>query len=473
MGFRVGRTGRGVRVAIAATLLAAAGPAVGAGPAAGEVGWPTPTAQAVAMETEFLVDPAFPPAAPAAVCEIDSGIADGAVAELGAGQVTRYAMREDDPVLDTHAEQHGTWMARYMGAALDGIGMVGIWPGVRIVSVRALVGEGQEFAYSVYKGAIAACLRLRATGVPIVAISLSLGGSAAPAFADVAKLVNAIGDARDRDVVVFAAAGNQPGPVLSPAREPGVVGVGAGNARVDDARGRGVGQPCAGSAGGPPYSAAGRDLLAPGCFLDGGTPDGVSWVGAGSSQATSMTAALYAAARAYAPAVPAADAERALLETSQAPGQGGWVSGRRLFAALGLDWQRLVRPAATVQGDATRPVDPPPSAEPAGVAARYPRPALTLRRRRGRVLTVAVAARARPVGASLYVRALDGRRRVLARRLSGRRSSVGVTLPFGTRSVDVRYRDEGRHRPDSPAARWTANVRRPRTWRHRDGSEFR
>jgi len=473
MGFRVGRTGRAVRAAAAAAALATAGAAMGADRAAGEVGWPAPTAQAIAMETEFLVDPAIPPAVPAAVCEIDSGIADDAVAELGAGQVTRYAMREGDPVFDTHAERHGTWMARYMGAALDGAGMVGIWPGVQVVSVRALVGEGQEFPYTTYKGAIAACLRLRATGVPIVAISLSLGGSAAPSSADVAKLVNAIGDARDRDVVVFAAAGNEPGPVLSPARETGVIGVGAGNARVDDAHGLGVGQPCAGTAGGPPYSGAGRDLLAPGCFLDGGTPDGAAWAGAGSSQATSMTAALYAAARAYAPAVPAADAERALLATAQTPGQGGWVSGRRLFAALGIDWAGLVRPAATVQGDVTRPADPPPSVEQAGVAARYPRPALTRRGRRGRALTVAVAASTRPVGASLYVRALDGHRRVLVRRLSGRRSNVTVTLPFGTRSVDVRYRDERRHRRDSPAVRWTTNVRRPHARPHREGSEFR
>jgi len=481
MGFRVGRTGRAVRTATAAAVLVGASVAAGVvsagapASAEAEVGWPVPTAQATAMEAEFLADPAVPAAVRTAVCEIDSGVADDAVAEFGAGQVTRYAMRDGDPVFDTHAEHHGTWMARYMGAALDGNGMVGIWPAVRIVSVRALVGTGQEFPYTVYKSAIAACLRLQATGIPVVAISLSLGGSASPPVDDAEKLGYAVRNAQERGVAVFAAAGNEPGPVLSPAREAGVIGVGAGSARDDEVRGLRVGRPCAGTAGEAPYSSAGRDLLAPGCALDGGTPDGMAWEGAGSSQATSMTAALYAAGRAYAPAVPAPDVEEALLSSARAPEQGGWVTGQGYFSALGVDWRAIGSRPANVQGEgeAPRPADPPsPDARPGPVAA-YPRPALTRRERRGRRLSVAVATRARPAGASLYVRVLDGRRRVLVRRLSGRRSRLAVTLPFGTRSVDVRYRDEGGRVPDSPAVRWTTNVPRPHPRVGRGGNEFR
>jgi len=424
-----------VRPVAASVLVVLVGLAVLAGsapaPAAGEVGYPTPTPQASAIHSEFLIDPTRPPAADAAVCEVDSGIADWALADFAPGQVTRYAL-DGGPITDTDTttpdSPHGTTMAEIMGAQPNGIGMVGIWPGVKIVSVRALYGREQGFRYGFYKSSIAFCLRLLAAGVPIAVINLSLGGDESPSTADVALLENAVDSARRRGVIVLAAAGNQSGPVMSPAREDGVVSVGATDAAS--------GEQCANTPVAP------TDLLAPGCGLRWAAKNNVEWQGWGTSHASAVAAALIAAGRAYRPTATVAQVEAVIRSDRR-------LDAARFFRALGI---------GGLDGSTDTSVGPSEASAGPG-RPKFQRPLVGRKRRRGRLLMVTVRPGTRPAGASLYVRALNGRRKAVARVLSRGIGRATVRLPASARWVDVRYRDRTGRFGDSPSLRWRVLVR--------------
>jgi hypothetical protein len=431
---------------------------VGTPSATAELGYPVPTPQAAAIHSEFLIDPARPAPTQAAVCQVDSGVADWALSDFAPGQLTRYAL-DGGPVTDTDtltpASPHGTLMASLMGAQVNGTRMVGIWPAVKIVSVRALVGGEQGFRYESYKAAIARCLQLKSTGVPVVAISLSLGGTTSPVALDVAYLENAVLGANARGVSVLAAAGNTPGEVLSPAREGGVIGVGAGGATVEPLTQAPVGTPCPNTAGLAPYSAAGLDVVGPGCRLRWTARDGSVWEGWGSSQAAAVTAVLVAAVRAYNPGLTMAGAERALVASSAA--NHGFIDAQLLFLDAGVDWRSLVknRGVAVTPGETV----PPGGVETAANGERrYAQPVLASRRRAGRVLRIRVSPGTRPRGASMYVRALSARRRILARKLNRPSNVVTLTLPRGAAFVDLRYRARAGNMRDSRPVRWAVSV---------------
>ncbi len=352
-----------------------------------------------------------------------------------------------------------------MGAQVNGHGMVGIWPGVEIVSVRALKGREQAFRYQAYKSGIDECLYRKGRGEPIVVISLSLGGVASPSADDEIKLQASVQRAASEGVSVVAAAGNAPGPVLSPARESGVLGVGAGNAIVDYQQGAPVGALCYGTAGLAPFSSAGRDVVAPGCFLDQTSVLDERQLGWGASQATATVAALLAAMRAYAPVLSRDAAETALTNSSNSAVWGGWISAQRLFASAGIDWRSIELPART------QAPEPATAVVSAAAVARYPRPAVMQRRWVGNRLVIRVRRCTECMVPSLSARALGPASRVLARSSVHHGSQITLRVPLGTRWVDLRYR--GGDALDSLPFLWhpRAPAASPRTGRLR--GEFR
>lgn len=206
------------------------------------------TSQARAAHAEFL--PYAPaPASPAAVCLVDTGVdlnpdTQGAV-------IARTAI-DGGFGQDTSAGKHGTLMTMVMAAPRNGWGMVGAWPGVRVVSVRALDG-------GYYVQGINTCRDLAVRhNIKVILLAAGTPGGAPdsdPALAD------AVEATRARGISVVSAAGNQPGPLDHPANYPSVLSVGAADSG---------GRLCAFSASG-----MGLDLLAPGCELELAHP--VKW----------------------------------------------------------------------------------------------------------------------------------------------------------------------------------------------------
>jgi hypothetical protein len=127
------------RVLVAVATLAAM--AVAAGPASAEV---QPTLQARVANAEFLAY-APPPPKPAAVCLIDSGVdINPDTAPLIAERISLDGGSGDDVL----PSKHGTQMAMVMGAPANGWGMVGIWPYLKIVSVRATPAGQEGFVFA-------------------------------------------------------------------------------------------------------------------------------------------------------------------------------------------------------------------------------------------------------------------------------------------------------------------------------------
>ncbi len=117
---------------------------------------------------------------------------------------------------------HGTHTAGTIGATRDGVGVVGIAPGVKIMSIRFLGPEGQGTT----EGAIRSIRYAVRMGARV--ISASWGG---PGFSSL--LAQAVQEAVDAGVVFVAAAGNEGRDIdripVYPASLPGVIAVAASN----------------------------------------------------------------------------------------------------------------------------------------------------------------------------------------------------------------------------------------------------
>src|SRR3954467_4008096 len=117
----------------------------------------TTTAQALAAHAEWLPYAPPPPAGAAAVCLVDTGV--DLNPDTSSNVIARVALDGGDPG-DASPTKHGTEMAMVMGAPINGWGMVGFWPGVRIVSVRAAVPGRDEFTFAGYANGIRRCQEL-------------------------------------------------------------------------------------------------------------------------------------------------------------------------------------------------------------------------------------------------------------------------------------------------------------------------
>jgi len=267
---------------------------------AAESALPTTQARAYGADWVPYLDP---PAKPAAVCLVDSGI-----------NITpdTPADSPDGPILERSAldggtgeaagssweQLHGTRMAMAAAAPINGWGTVGFAPGVRIVSVRAMPTGKTTFPFDDYRRAIDECAKRHTSRTPIAAVNLSLGCDCVASEESVGLLANKVAQVQRLGISVVASAGNDAGPIGIPASIPGVVAVGAGDA---------YGGFCGFSNRGPEL-----DVIAGGCDLDLADPaSGQPWEGyaGGTSAAAVLTAASLALVRSFRPDLSRTDAE--------------------------------------------------------------------------------------------------------------------------------------------------------------------
>ena len=327
-----------------------------------------------------------------------------------------------------------------MGAPANGWGMIGIWPHLKIVSVRATPAGQEGFEFDSYSRALEEC-RLRAARRGIAVAELAVGGQRRPTAEEKNQLLNVVAHARAAGLSVVAAGGNSGGEVEAPASFEPIFAVAAGNASgaLCDIASRG----------------SSIDLVAPGCGLDQALPStGSPALGTGSSQASSVVGAVLAALRAYAPELTVTAAE-ALIRSSARMSPGGLViDAGNAFRAAGLS--SLVKPQA---GD---PVEqpPPPSSDvstPLGMPA-FQSPRLAWIRFKSGLLRLAV--RTRPRGAVMVVSVRRrGVRRTSLRVYERRSRSLAVHVRRWF-SVEISFQDAYGSRPASPALRVDYPIKR-------------
>jgi len=254
----------------------------------------TLTAQAVAARGEFLTQVA-PPETRGVLCLVDSGV------DLNPDTEPILVGRESvlegtgDDVTSYH---HGTYVAMVAGAAANGWGMIGAWPHLRILSVRALPEGTEHLSGDAYRAAMLRCVQAKTVrGIDIRVMELALGGRAIDRpESELAGLSDAVAYARQNGIVVVSAAGNDAGALNVPAAVPGVISVGA----TDRA-----GALCTFSSRGPDL-----DVTALGCQMDVTMlPAGDVGVGQSTSLASAYVAGAVTALRSYRPDLTVAQTE--------------------------------------------------------------------------------------------------------------------------------------------------------------------
>ena len=392
--------------AIAAALaLAAAAPA----PAVAQE--LTLTAQAVASHAEFLTQ-APPPPVQGVLCLVDSGV------DLNPDTEPNLIGREsvfDGTLDDVTPYHHGTYVAMVAGAAANGWGMIGAWPHLKILSIRALPESSEHMAGTAYRAGILRCVAAKNSGkADVRAIELALGGPVAGrATAELAEITEAVTYARQFGIVVVSAAGNDGGPVNAPAALPGTIGVGA--AESD-------GTLCEFSSRG-----SGLDVTALGCGMDVAiTPDGLAGIGQSTSLASGVVAGVATALRSYRPDLTVAQTEALLIDQASASPRPMDAAGVFRAAGLGSIVDSYVPTVAPIPAPAAQP-----TCDPQRRVCEKPR--LLRHRRSGRRMIIRLVSV--PKSATVLVR-VDGRKRLRTRsrmiRVKARRSQT-VSIRFVAR----------------------------------------
>lgn len=403
-----------------------------------------PTAQAAAANAPWL---AFAPAPPqaASVCLVDTGVdlqSDTQPAVVLRRALDGGVLSDVDPVI-----KHGTRMAMVMAAPADGTGMIGAWPALRILSVRAAVtatsGSQVTYRFDDYRRAITLCRHESDPKAPVTVVELAIGGHAEPTPTERAGLENEVAKAHNAGISIVAGSGNDGGPVNVPANTPGIFGVGAADAH---------GAFCSFSSRG-----SGIDLLAPGCSLNTANPVTLNAEepgpdSGGTSEASAFTAAVLAALRSYRPDLSWSAAEQFIEENAP----NGVLDVGATFRAAGL--ARIVDAGNTAMPKAVSPtslIEEPalPAAVDTAVVARpqMPKPRIAKAALSNGTLTISV--RQRPYQAGLHVAAyarVAGKQRRVA---SMTRAANNIRLRVGKphAQIAVSYIDlSGSLRPDSP-----------------------
>ncbi|MGD1059705.1 MAG: S8/S53 family peptidase [Solirubrobacteraceae bacterium] len=334
------RTTRLHSILLAATVTAVLGattPAAAATPAV--------TAQAQAANAAFLAYAPPPAGGAGALCLVDTGV--NVNPDTQPGLVSSSAV-DGGSGNDVDPDGHGTTMAMIAGAV--GHGMIGAWPQIKIVSVRATTTptprQEPTFGFNDYTDGMNKCSTL-ASEYHIHAIALALSSTIPPSPDQAQSFANAVGVAQGQNVAVLAAAGNQPGAVEEPAAEPGVFAVGASTAQSDALSPGAIGSRCNFSA------TQGLTFFAPGCGIDEADPvtDEPTCCGNGTSQASVFAAAVLVALMSYDPTLTYTKAEQLLVSTAT----DGNLNVVAAFEADGLG-------AIVAQGTANIPKAPAPTA---------------------------------------------------------------------------------------------------------------
>src|SRR3954452_3747317 len=145
-----------------------------------------PTTQATAYNADW-VPYLDPPAKPAAVCLVDSGVnvTLDTPADSPEGPIVKRLPLDGGPgtaANDTWEGLHGTRMAFVGGAPINGWGAVGFWPGARIVSIRAMPAGASGFPFDDYSRAILLCNKQ--TALNVAAVNLALDCTCQPTAAE-------------------------------------------------------------------------------------------------------------------------------------------------------------------------------------------------------------------------------------------------------------------------------------------------
>ncbi len=345
---------------------------------------PVITAQAKAANASFLAY-APAPASPGAMCLIDTGVNQ----TPDTTPTLAYATALDGGTPnDTDSEGHGTLMAILAGG--QGHGLRGIWPQIKIVSIRAssipAPGQAPTYQYENYVEGLQKCLEHSSLNIKTINLSLS---STIPATPDQSQaFAEEVSRATARGIAIVAAAGNAPGEAQYPGAEPGVLSVGAGTI----------------SGGICSFSASESvGLYAPGCELEFANPltdeyDSSEYA-QGTSEASAITDTALTALMDYAPRLTVAEDENLLVTTAvdrhldvagafEAAGLGSVVAAGNV--AIPPESQPVITPS----------LRPPPSTKSASVPAAN---ILSAAWAHG-VLTVRL--RSLPKGASVHALAL-------------------------------------------------------------------
>jgi Subtilase family len=348
---------------------------------------PPVTRQAATANAAFLAYAPAPPSGAKALCLVDSGV--NPVPDLTAGLVSVTAL-DGGTGNDTDPLTHGTIDAAVAGGS--GYGVLGAWPQLKIVSVRATnapsPGQSPTYQYNDYVKAIKAC-SIEIAGAQIAVIDVPLSSKIPPTPDQSDAFAAAVNLAQAKGITILAAAGNDPGDLQLPANQAGVFAVGAGDA----------------SRASCPFSATtGLTFYAPGCGIDQITTTGETFCcGNGTSQASAFAAGVLVALRSYAPDLAPAAAVQYLLSTTH----NGHLDVTAAFRAAGLDAIVDAGTAAIPKPPAPPPaaVAPPP---PPHAAPRVPRPNVRRATWRRGVLTITL--KSIPKRATLHAKVTFTRR---------------------------------------------------------------
>ncbi len=377
------------------------------------------TAQAQQANAAFLAYAPPPAGGAGALCLVDTGVNSNP--DTTPGLIGSYAI-DSGPTDDVDPSGHGTSMAMIAGGA--GKGILGAWPALKIVSVRATTvptsGQEPEYEFPYYWEAMGYCL-----GAPLAdhvkAVDLALSSQIPPSPDQAQTFATKVATLEAGNVAVVGAAGNTPGLVGEPGAEPGVFAVGADTAQPGTLSETPVGAPCSFSA------TQGVVLYAPGCGLDDADPfsDAPYCCDDGTSQASAFTAGVIVALMSYDPTLSYTKAERLLTETAQS----GDLDVDAAFQADGLG-------QIVAAGNANIPSTPAPIAAPTTTTTTptststtpstpsvvsYPVSVRSVRWRRG-VLTIRLAGMGKHDTA--HVTLTYAQRR--ARRTSSRRAVITI-----------------------------------------------
>jgi Subtilase family len=356
---------------------------------------PVVSTQATAANAAFL---AYAPPAPkpAAMCLVDTGVNPNP--DTTPALVYEAALDGGSPK-DTDPEGHGTIMATIAGG--QGHGLRGIWPQIKIVSIRAAStpppGQAPAYQYANYVEALQKCLEHSSLNVKTVNLSLS---SPIPPTSDQAqKFSQTLNELVSRGIAVVAAAGNAPGKVQYPGGEPGVLSVGAGTI---------AGGTCSFSA------TEGVGIFAPGCELDFANPltdeyASIEYI-QGTSEASDIADTALTALMDYG-SLPVAQAENLLVTTAVS----GHLNVAGAFEAAGLG-------SIVAAGNAAIPPELSPSTSPVIAPAAKGVPAASIRSVAWRHGVLILRLRSLPKGADVHVQALYSNRR--AKRLASTKRTL-------------------------------------------------
>ena len=190
---------------------------------------PPITRQAAAANAAFLAYAPPPAGGALALCLVDTGVDE--TPDTAPGLVAATAL-DGGTGDDVDPLRHGTIDAAIAGGS--GHGVLGAWPQLKIVSVRATdnpePGRLPTYQYDDYVIGINLCSRtIRGSGGRPPSTSRCLR-SIPPTPDQVDELHQRCRRRLDRKgIAILAAAGNEPGPVQLPGSQPGILPVGAGD----------------------------------------------------------------------------------------------------------------------------------------------------------------------------------------------------------------------------------------------------